>query len=181
MTDDIRTVTRDQLVRIGTKPRGMVTLMWPEGVCLSCDNIVNADTGEGHDIAADERTHERQRSIFHPAAGPAPTTDGVPRTALEDDLHRRLHEPGPLVTITKAQAAWLLERHSAFAAILQAADDRIAAVEAAQPAPGLDAIGAVLDSLTVADGDAYLIGPLTVAALLAEAKAEYARLRGGER
>ena len=29
---------------------------------------------------------------------------------MEADLHRRLHQPGPLVPITKAQAAWLLER-----------------------------------------------------------------------
>lgn len=58
---------REALERIGTKPRGMVTLRWPEGVCLSCGNIVNAETGEGHDAERDERTHERQRSIFHPA------------------------------------------------------------------------------------------------------------------
>lgn len=36
------------------------------------------------------------------------------RLELEADLHRRLHESGPLVTITKAQAGWLLECVSRF-------------------------------------------------------------------
>lgn len=30
-------------------------------------------------------------------------------TELEADLYKRLHEPGPLVTITKAQVVWLLK------------------------------------------------------------------------